>query len=128
MGVGWPSCRLCDRLIYASQSCHENARSCRSARVAVGGNPEPSACGSGASELETRSASAFLEQYEARLWPASASLRRTGRGGVGVQPLSGSPPASCVSLTPVQPGGGVRRPQGMDRRFPVTAAAFVVLV
>jgi hypothetical protein len=33
-----------------------------------------------------------------------------------------------VSLTPMQPGGGVRRPQDMNRCFSVTAAALVALV
>src|ERR1700733_3186781 len=39
---------------------------------------------------------------------------------VRVKPLNGPPP--------VQPGGAVQRPQDMNQRFPVTAAALLALV
>jgi hypothetical protein len=35
--------------------------------------------------------------------------------------------AGILALTRMQPGGGVRRPQGVNRRFPVAAAALVAL-
>src|SRR5579872_383781 len=38
----------------------------------------------------------------------------------GVKPLNGSPP--------VQPGGAVQRPQDMNQRFSLTAAALLALV